>query len=121
MAVTRAEEKEGNKELLCSLGKGANRGRYYAGVTKKAPGKKVGKKVQKKEEEVAVDVEAGLKRTICSWQGGSMSDAGCKCDGWKLVPREGVEAGSTGISGTKMALCNRFVELLKQRYAEEDE
>jgi len=115
------EKEEGNKELLGSLGKGAKRGRYYAGVTKKAPGKRVEKRVQKKEEEVVVDVEAGLNRTICSWQGGSIPGAACKCDGWKLVPREGFGAGGTGISGTKMALCNRFVELLKQWHAEEDE
>jgi len=117
----RDERKEENGELLSSLGKGAKRGRYYAGVTKKVPEKKVEKKVQKKEEKVEVDVEAGLKRKICNGQGGSTRAATCMCDGWKLVPREGVGAGSTGIFRTKMALCNQFVELLKQRYAEEDE
>jgi len=111
----------GNGGFSCSLGKGASRGRSYAGVIKKDPEKKGEKKVRKKEEKVVVDVEAGLQRTICSGQGGSMSGAACKCDGWKLVPREGAGAGSTRLSGTKMVLCNRSVELLKQRYAEEDE
>ena len=50
-----------------------------------------------------------------------MRGAACKCDGWNLVLREGVGAGSVEISQTKMALCDRFVELLKQRYAEEYE
>ena len=111
----------GNREFPRGSGKGASRGRNYAGVFKKDAENKAEKKARKKDEKVVIDVEAGLKRTICSGQGGSMRGAACKCDGWKLVPREGAEAGSAGLSGTKMVLCNRSIELLKQRYAEEDE
>ncbi|PUU83449.1 hypothetical protein B9Z19DRAFT_1061025 [Tuber borchii] len=111
----------GNREFPCGSRKGASRGRIYARVIKKDAEKKGEKKVRKKEEKVVVDIEAGLKRTICSGQGGSMRGVACECDGWKLIPREGAGAGSAGLSGTKMVLCNRSVELLKQRYAEEDE
>ena len=110
----------GNGEFPCGSGKGASRGRNYAGVIKKDAGKKAEKKAQKRDEKVVVDVEAGLKRTICSGQGGSMRGAACSCDGWKLVLKERAGAGSAGLSGTKMVLCNRSVKLLKQRYAEED-
>lgn len=111
----------GNGEFPCGSGKGASRRRNYAGVIKKDAGKKAEKKTRKKDEQVVVDVEAGLQRTICSGQGGSMRGTTCNCDGWKLVLREGAGAGSAGLSETKMVLCNRSVELLKQRYAEEDE
>ncbi|KAG0134039.1 hypothetical protein HOY82DRAFT_590494 [Tuber indicum] len=115
------KRKRGNGELFPTLGRGAGRGRTYAGVTKRAAERKVEKKVQKKEEKIEVDVEAGLKRRICSEHGGSTRRSGAKCDGWKLVRREGAGNGSPGVSGTKMVLCNHFVELLKQMYAEEDE
>ena len=110
-----------NGEFPRGSGKGASRGRNYAGVFKKDAENKAEKKARKRDEKVVIDVEAGLKRTICSGQGGSMMGAACKCDGWKLVPREGAGAGSAGLSGTKMVLCNWSIELLKQRYAEEDE
>ncbi|KAG0643713.1 hypothetical protein HOY80DRAFT_944327, partial [Tuber brumale] len=114
------KRKRGNQELLPSLGRGGGRGRTYAGVTKRAIEKKAEKKVRKREEKIEVDVEAGLKRRICSGQGGSMRGADYKCDSWKLVRREGAGTGSPEVSGTKMVLCDHFVELLKQMYAEED-
>ena len=117
-----AKKKEGgNGEFPRGSGKGARRGRNYAGVFKKDAENTAEKKARKRDEKVVVDVEAGLKRAICSGQGGSMRSAACKCDGWKLVRREEAGAGSAGLSGTKMVLCSRSVELLKQRYAEEDE
>ncbi|RPA91595.1 hypothetical protein L873DRAFT_1794779 [Choiromyces venosus 120613-1] len=121
--------KGGGREILCELGmgRGANRGRTYAGVAKQGTGKDTGKKKGQKKRgkvdvEVEVDVEAGLRRTICT-QGQVVSgkDKVCKCDCWKLVPRGGAGAGSVGILGTKMVVCNHFIELLKQRYANEDE